>query len=65
MKTETKTLVAALRILSRNIDSEDGIANSCIEEAANRLEELEHQLFITRFDLEQLETELDALRSQM
>jgi hypothetical protein len=65
MKTETKTLVAALRILARDIDSEDGIANSCIEEAANRLEELEHQLIITQFDLEQLETELDALRSQM
>ena len=40
-KTDTGTLIAALRILARDIESEDGIANSCIAEAANRLEELD------------------------
>jgi len=40
MKTKTETLVKALRIIERAIPSEDGIANSAIGEAANRLEEM-------------------------
>ena len=43
-KSDTKTLVAAMRILAEDIQSEDGVANSAIAEAANRLEELEEQL---------------------
>lgn len=39
-KTDDKILIAALRILVRDIQSNDGIANACIAEAANRLEEL-------------------------
>jgi len=41
MKTNTKTLIKALRILAEDIQSDDGVANSCIAEAADRLEELE------------------------
>lgn len=40
MKTDDKTLIAALRILAHDINSGDGVANACIYEAANRLEEL-------------------------
>ena len=40
MKTDDKTLIEALRILSRDIQSDDGAANACIAEAANRLAEL-------------------------
>lgn len=40
MKTDTKTLIEALRVLSKDIQSDDGIANACIAEAADRLEEL-------------------------
>jgi hypothetical protein len=40
MKTDNKTLVEALRILAKDIESDDGVANACIEEAANRIEEL-------------------------
>lgn len=40
MRTSDKTLVAALRILSRDIVSDDGVANACIAEAADRIEEL-------------------------
>lgn len=40
MKTEDKTLIEALEILSRDIQSDDGIANACILEAAQRLREL-------------------------
>lgn len=41
MKTSTKTLAAALRILAAEIQSPDGIANAAIAEAAERLEEQE------------------------
>lgn len=44
IKSDTKTLIAAMRILAEDIQSEDGVANSAIAEAANRLEELEEQL---------------------
>jgi len=41
MKTDTETLVAAMRVLARDIQSEDRVANSAIAEAADRLERLE------------------------
>jgi hypothetical protein len=44
IKSDTKTLVAAMRILAEDIQSEDGVANLAISEAADRLEELEEQL---------------------
>ena len=41
MKTDNKILIAVLRYLAADgIDSEDGVANAAIAEAANRLEEL-------------------------
>ena len=36
--TETKVLIEALRILARDIQSGDGVANAAIAEAADRLE---------------------------
>jgi hypothetical protein len=39
-RTPDETLVKALRILARDIQSGDGLANACIAEAATRLEEL-------------------------
>lgn len=39
-QTDTDTLVQALRILSRDIESGDGIANETIREAADRIETL-------------------------
>jgi len=44
MKTDTNTIVAALKILSHDIQSSDGIANACIEEASSRLKELSEQV---------------------
>lgn len=40
MKTNTETLIKALRILANDIESEDGVANAAIAEGADRLEEL-------------------------
>lgn len=44
MKTDTNTIVEALKILSHDIQSSDGIANACIEEASSRLKELSEQV---------------------
>ena len=38
--TDTKTLASAMRALSAQIDSEDGIANAAISEAAERIDDL-------------------------
>ena len=40
MKSSTETLIKAMYILSNHIQSEDGVANAAILEAAIRLEEL-------------------------
>ena len=38
--TDTKTLSSAMRSLARDIDSEDGVANAVIAEAAQRIDDL-------------------------
>ena len=44
MRTSTETLVFAMRALTNNIQSEDGVANAAIHEAAQRLEEQQERL---------------------
>ena len=43
MRSSTETLVKALRILARDIQSDDGVANAAIAEAADQLAELERE----------------------
>lgn len=43
MKTKDETLIKALHVLANDIQSEDGVANACIFEAALRLEELSNE----------------------
>ena len=38
--TDTKTLASAMRVLSAEVESEDGIANAAIAEAAQRIDDL-------------------------
>lgn len=38
-RSSNKTLISAMKILSRDIQSEDGVANAAIAEAADRLEQ--------------------------
>ncbi|MEY3205047.1 MAG: hypothetical protein RLZZ21_1378 [Planctomycetota bacterium] len=40
----TDTLIAALRILSRDIYCEDGVATACIADAANHIERMRDEL---------------------
>jgi uncharacterized coiled-coil protein SlyX len=51
--TPTPNLIRALRILARDIHSDDGVANEVIDEAALRLEELDDNLTATKRELEQ------------
>jgi len=39
-RTSTPVLIAAMRALARDIESQDGIANAAILEAAERLEKM-------------------------
>jgi len=39
VRTSTETLIAAMRILSQDIQSDDGAANAAVAEAAERLAE--------------------------
>ena len=58
MRTSTETLIAAMRILSQDIQSEDGVANAAVAEAAQRLEEQQERIT-------QMERENDALRADL
>ena len=44
MNTPTETLVFAMRALANDIQSEDGVANAAIHEAAQRLEEQQDRI---------------------
>jgi len=44
MRTSTETLIKAMRILSSDIQSDDGVANAAIAEAAQRLEEQQDRI---------------------
>jgi hypothetical protein len=44
MESSTQSLVSALQILAREIETEDGVVNSCLSEAALRLETLSKEL---------------------
>jgi len=48
MKTSTETLIEALRILAKDIQSDDGVANAVIAEAADRLEELLAEFYLMK-----------------
>ena len=57
-KTETTTLVDALRTLANEIYSEDGVANAAIAEAADRLEALHWECISCHSTIESLETKI-------
>ena len=50
MRSSTKTLISALKILAEDIQSQDGVANAAIAEAAMRLEE-QNQLLLDMQDI--------------
>ena len=59
-RSETKVIIGALRILVNDIQSEDGVANACIAEAAMRLEELQDRIKQLEFEKKGLQDLLDG-----
>lgn len=59
MKTHDNTLIAALHILSHDIQSADGVANACVAEAASRMQELLDEITILKSQLRLKEMLLD------
>ena len=76
MRSSTETLIVSMRVLAKNISSEDGVANAAIAEAADRLEELqaenakllknfmfaESEIILIREDRDELREKNAALR---
>jgi hypothetical protein len=48
MRSKTETIIGALRVLAQDIQSGDGVANTAIAEAADRMEELCSELSFYR-----------------
>ena len=44
MRNTTRSLINALRLLDSEIQSDDGVANAVVAEAANRLEEQQERI---------------------
>lgn len=65
MKASTEQLVSALRVLSVEIQSEDGVANAVIAEAADRMTLLANLIAQhvqeTRDDTEQMQTACETM----
>jgi hypothetical protein len=40
MRSSTEAIIGALRVLARDIETDDGVINACLNEAAERLREL-------------------------
>ena len=58
MKSSTETLIAALRVLANDIQSQDGVANAAISEAADRLQQLYDHNNLLRIELKKCQEDL-------
>ena len=55
---DSKTMIKALRVLSRDIQSGDGVANACVADAADMIESMSTQLAKANERVAELEKEL-------
>ena len=62
-RTETMVLVGAMRLLSRTIISDDGIANAAIAEAGERLQQQAAEIAVLRHELGGMVNLLETLRT--
>ena len=60
-KTDDATLIEAVRILSRTIQTEDGVIPACLAEAAARLETLVEERKLVIVHLERMRDNLDRI----
>ena len=61
MRISTETLIAAMRIFSRDIISDDGVTNAFIAEAAQRLEEQQDRIKRLEEELERTKQDRNAI----
>ena len=54
MKSSTETLIGAMSILAHDIQSGDGVANTAIAEAADRLEEQQEEICKLKIELDKM-----------
>ena len=59
-RTPNATLIAAVRILSRTIQTEDGVIPACLAEVATRLEALVEERLTTNLTPKELEAVREA-----
>ena len=69
MKSKTESIISALRVLARDIQTDDGVVNACLEEAAGRLEGLHRELIEAIIERNKTVADLikqrdDALKNQ-
>jgi predicted nucleic acid-binding Zn-ribbon protein len=64
-KTNTVKLIAALRILARDIESDDGVANMAIAEAADRMEEMQTMIDGLSGTIDSQKQTFDALHKKL
>jgi hypothetical protein len=64
-KTNIKILIESMRILSREIYCEDGVATAAIAEAAERLDELNDQLADQSDLIRKLKLDIEELESRL
>ena len=55
MRSSTHTLIGALQVISRDLNTEDGVMEGAIDEAAIRLQELDAEVTQLRLQLERFE----------
>lgn len=55
MNSSTHTLIGALQIISREANTEDGVIEGTLNEAASRLQELDNEVTQLRLQLEKFE----------
>jgi hypothetical protein len=64
-KTNIKILIESMRILSREIYCEDGVATAAIAEAAERLDELNDQLADQSDLIRKLKLDIEELEERL
>lgn len=61
MKTDNKALIEALRILSRDIVTQDGVANAAIAEGADQIERLLEMIYNLNGMIKSMDSIIDKL----
>ena len=63
--TNTETMIKALRVLSEDIQSGDGVANACVADAANMIENMSTQLAKANEDYKTLFSAFESCQDEL